>query len=135
MTKAEYVTTLRSKTDIHWNCCQSVLAAFTRECGITQEQAYKLGASFGAGMKIGSACGAMIGGLMALGMMGAGDDAARSLTRQFKERHTAFNCPELLKIGKEKGNFVRKAHCDGLIYEVIRLVEDLVKSSESSQKP
>ncbi len=127
MTKVEYVRNLRSMADVHWNCCQSVLAAFTQECGITEDQAYKLGAQFGSGMKIGSACGALTGGLMALGLMGAGDAAARSLTQQFKARHTAYNCPELLKLGMEKGSFVKKEHCDGLVYEVIELVEQLEK--------
>lgn len=127
MTKVEYVKTLRSKADVHWNCCQSVLAAFTGECGITEEQAYRLGSQFGGGMKIGSACGALTGGLMALGLMGAEDEAARSLTRRFQQEHTAINCPDLLRIGMEKGGFVKKAHCDGLVYEVIELVEELVK--------
>lgn len=127
MTKVEFVKELRSKSDVHWNCCQSVLAAFTGECGITLDQAFQLGANFGSGMKIGSTCGALTGGLMALGLMNAGEGAARSLTQQFKAAHTAFNCPELLKLGMDKGNFSKKEHCDGLVYEVIEQVEQLVK--------
>jgi C_GCAxxG_C_C family probable redox protein len=126
MNKIEFVTTLRSDTTTHWNCCQSVLAAFTEECSITLEQAYKLGAQFGSGMKIGGACGALTGGLMVLGMVGADDAAARSLTQQFKQNHTAFNCPELLKLGAEKGDFNKKAHCDGLVYEIIDQVSSMI---------
>lgn len=129
MTKVEFVKELRANTDVHWNCCQSVLAAFTEECGITLDQAYKLGAHFGGGMRIGSTCGALTGGLMALGLMGAGEDVSRSLNQQFKAAHGAFNCPELLKLGKERDqeNFSKKDHCDGLVYEVIGLVEQLTK--------
>ena len=33
-----------------FHCSQAVLAAFADECGITEEQALKLGACFGSGM-------------------------------------------------------------------------------------
>ena len=33
------------------HCSQSVLAAFSEECGITEEQALKLGSCFGGGMR------------------------------------------------------------------------------------
>ena len=35
------------------HCSQSVLAAFADECGITEEQALKLGSCFGSGMRKG----------------------------------------------------------------------------------
>ena len=42
--------------DLH--CSQSVLAAFSEECGITEEQAFRLGSCFGSGMRRGNVCGA-----------------------------------------------------------------------------
>ena len=32
------------------HCSQSVLAAFADECGITEEEAFRLGSCFGSGM-------------------------------------------------------------------------------------
>ncbi len=127
MTKLEFAKTLREDTSRHWNCCQSVLAPFAEECGLTLEQAYALGAQFGGGMKIGSTCGAVTGGLMVLGLLNAGDDAARTFLRQFRTAHAALNCPELLKLDRERGNTDKKAHCDGLIYGVIELLETMTK--------
>ena len=53
-----------------FNCCQSVLVSFAADLGLTEEQAFALGSNFGAGMRMGSACGALTGALMALGLMG-----------------------------------------------------------------
>ena len=48
----------------HLHCSQSVLAAFAEECGITEEQAFRLGSCFGSGMRKGHVCGACTGALM-----------------------------------------------------------------------
>lgn len=130
MTKLEYARELGSDPARHWNCCQRVLAPFARECGLTEEQAYRLGANFGGGMKIGSTCGAITGGLMVLGMLNAGDEASRAFIQHFRTAHTVLNCPELLKLDRERGNTDRKAHCDGLIYEAIEQVELLTGKQE-----
>ena len=56
-------------TELHesgCNCCQAVLIPFAAECGLTEEQAFRLGSHFGAGMRCGSTCGALTGALMAL---------------------------------------------------------------------
>lgn len=51
-----------------FHCSQAVLAAFAEELGITEEQALKLGACFGSGMRKGEVCGACTGALMVLGL-------------------------------------------------------------------
>ena len=71
MTKQEKLEALRADTSVHYNCCQSVLIPFCRECGISEETAYRLGSQFGGGMKMGSVCGAVTGALMVLGMTGS----------------------------------------------------------------
>ena len=50
----------------HLHCSQSVLAAFSEECGITDETAFRLGSCFGSGMRRGNVCGACAGALMVL---------------------------------------------------------------------
>ena len=72
MTHLEKARELRARTDIHFNCCQSVLVPFAQEMGLTEDQAYALGDNFGAGMRCGSTCGALSGALMVLGMTHGG---------------------------------------------------------------
>lgn len=122
---------LRAIVTPHYNCAQSVLVPFAKECGVTEEQAYKVGAHFGAGMKIGQTCGAITGALMVLGMLGL-DDVA--ITRQFfqaiKENHKGcINCVDLLRINAEAG-LEKKAHCDGMVYEAIKLIEKIVEENK-----
>lgn len=52
----------------NFHCSQAVLAAFSEELGLTEEQALKLGACFGSGMRKGEVCGACSGALMVLGL-------------------------------------------------------------------
>lgn len=59
---------LRADTGRHYNCAQSVLIPFAADAGIDEEAAFRVAANFGGGMKMGSVCGAVTGGLMALGL-------------------------------------------------------------------
>ena len=49
-------------------CSQAVFAAFAEQFGITEKQAFQIGACFGGGMNKGEVCGACTGALMVLGM-------------------------------------------------------------------
>lgn len=123
MTHLEKAKELRARTDVHFNCCQSVLAAWAEDLGLTEEQAFRLGAHFGSGMRCGSACGALTGGLMALGLMGRGEEASAALLRKFREGHGDVNCAALLKKSHDAG-IPRKEHCDGLVFEVVEALEE-----------
>ena len=72
----------------HLHCSQSILAAFSEECGITEEQAFRLGSCFGSGMRKGNVCGACTGALMVLGLIygetHAGDQEGRLRTNRMK---------------------------------------------------
>ena len=63
--------------DAGWNCCQAVLGSCCKRFEMRPEQAFHLGAFFGAGMRCGSVCGAVTGALMALGLA-YGDENNRS---------------------------------------------------------
>ena len=54
---------VRAITERHYNCAQSVLVAFHDVIGLDEEQAYRLGSHFGAGMKMGATCGAITGAM------------------------------------------------------------------------
>lgn len=127
MTKMEYADQLRAVTDRHYNCAQAVTVTFAEECGLTQEQAFNLGSAFGAGMKMGSVCGAITGGLMVLGLRGASEETCKAFMNHFRTEYGAVNCADLLRLAKERGNFDKKAHCDHMVREAVRLAEEMSK--------
>ena len=112
--------------DLH--CSQSILAAYSEECGITEEQAFRLGSCFGSGMRRGNVCGACAGALMVLGLMygetRAGDPEGRRRTNElndlmmngFSETNGSCLCNDLLgcDIRTPEGvQYARNNHSDG----------------------
>ena len=124
MDHMEEVRAIRADTSVHRNCCQSVLIPFAGEMGLSKEQAIALGAHFGSGMRHGAACGALSGALLVLGGLGYGEEEAAQLIRRFREDHGATDCAALLKAAHDRGE-ERKPHCDALVYEMVRALEDL----------
>lgn len=122
MTHLEKAQELRARTDVHFNCCQSVLVAFAEDMGLTEQQAFDLGANFGSGMRCGSVCGTLTGALMVLGMKGYDEEQSTAFLRRFREDHGEINCAALLKKSHEAG-IPRKEHCDGLVFEVVQMLE------------
>ena len=115
MDKMEHARQLRAIVDKHYNCCQSVLVPFAGEMGLSEEQAYALGAHFGSGMRHGSTCGALTGALMVLGTMGYGEQEAQAVLRAFREKNGCTDCARLLAAARERGE-EKKPHCDRLVY-------------------
>lgn len=118
---------LRAASDRHYNCAQAVLIPFAETQGIDTETAYKTAANFGSGMKMGSVCGAITGGLMALGLFGIEDakDVNR-FCRKMREGHDGLmNCSDLLKRNAELGGD-KKQHCDGMVYDAVRAVTEIL---------
>lgn len=124
----EKAVVLRNDPNVHYNCAQAVLCAFAEDCGLTQEQAWALGANFGSGMKTASTCGVVTSGLMVLGLMGVDDaSVAAGFQRTIRENHNGcLNCADLLRMNKEKGG-EKKPHCDGMVYEAVQLVEKILE--------
>lgn len=127
MNHLEHAHALRASVDVHYNCCQSVLVPFAKEMGLSEEQAYTLGAHFGSGIRHGSACGAFVGAMMVLGALGYDDKQASALIRQFKADHGDTACAVLLKSSVERG-IPRKDHCDGLVYEMVETLDRIIHS-------
>ena len=86
------------------NCAQSLLAAFADVLGISEEQALRVGAGLGGGVRSGNICGAVNAPVMILGCAfpeAARDKAraaylAKEFQRRFTERFQYLNCRELL---------------------------------------
>lgn len=126
MDRIEQMKAYKEQEGVHYNCCQSVLLAFLPECGLTLDTAVAMGAHFGGGMGRGSACGAVTGALMVLGLAGAEQGTANQFLTQFTQRHGAIHCAELLAKAKPANRTEKRAHCDGLIEDSIRLLEELL---------
>ena len=130
-----------------FHCSQSVLAAFAPELGLTEEQALKLGACFGSGMRKGEVCGACTGALMVLGLMyGQSDkDDLESRMRankvnvemmnSFAEKNGSYICNELLgcdirteegvKEAREKGLFTE--FCPKMVACAVDVLEEIIQ--------
>ena len=128
MTKLERAEQLRADEATHYNCCQSSLLPFCRECHLDEETALKLSANFGSGMRHGSTCGAVTGALMALGLSGADGKKASALLRKFKEKNGALTCRELL--AKNTGD--QKAHCDGKVFDAVQIAMELLEEEKAT---
>lgn len=120
---------LRKIVEPHYNCAQAVLVPFAEQCEIGADRAYEVAQAFGRGMQVGSVCGACTGALMALGVEGIADPkTASALVRRMKENHGGvITCAELLKKCAEAGQD-RHEHCDGMVYEGVSLVEELLEA-------
>lgn len=108
-----------------FSCSQSVVAVFAEEFGLKQEDALRMAAGFGGGMRLGRTCGALTGAFMVLGLKyGATDSAdkeSKTKTYQmvlqaasaFKERFNATNCHELLGFEYDDVNGLPNARKSG----------------------
>lgn len=119
---------LRRDTVIHYNCAQAVVLPFASDAGLSEEMAMRVSSNFGAGMRRAAVCGAITGGLMALGLFGLDDPAAvNEYHRRLRERHEGhLDCADLLRINKELGR-EKKPHCDDMVFECVELVETMLR--------
>jgi hypothetical protein len=99
---------------------------FADALGISEDTAFGMGACFGSGMGMGATCGAITGALMVLGIAGAQADSA-ALLRKVRNNHDGMtNCKDLLRVNAQKGN-PKKAHCDGMVYELVEATEEILR--------
>lgn len=124
----EQAKQLRNDPKVHYNCAQAVFLPFARRQGLTDEAALAITANFGAGMRAGLTCGAITGGLMALGLCGAGDPTdAQEFLRKMRANHEGMSaCSELLAANAKTGR-PKKAHCDDMVYEAVELVDAMLR--------
>ena len=135
------------------HCSQSVIAAFADECGITEEQALKLGSCFGGGMRKGEVCGAVTGALMTLGLLygqkNAGDAESREKSNnvndlmmdRFKEKCGSYLCNDLLgcDITTKEGhqhcmdNNLFTEFCPKMVATAVEIVEKIIEETENAR--
>ena len=118
---------LRDDTTTHYNCARAVFIPFAEKKGISAAQATAITANFGSGMRAGLTCGAITGGLMALGLYDAGDaEASAEFMRRMKGLHGGLSdCRDLLR-EEVHSPAEKKPHCDGMVYEAVEIVEEML---------
>ena len=82
-------------------CSQAVFAAFSPKLGLEKNQALKIGACFGSGMRKGEVCGACTGALMVLGLKygeskAMSNEACERFLDEFKKENGSYICNDLL---------------------------------------
>lgn len=134
-----------------FHCSQAVLAAFSEDCGITKEQALKLGACLGTGMRKGEVCGACTGALMVLGLLfgqcDENDLESRQLSNKvndmmmerFAKVNGSYICNDLLKCdintpeGLEyiKQNNLFTEFCPNMVANAVDVLEEIITENKN----
>ena len=117
-------------------CSQAVLTVFSEELGLSKENAFKIGACFGSGMRQGEVCGACTGALMALGLK-YGENKPKSgevsdkFFEEFKKENGSFICRDLLECDISTPEGVKQALDNNLFREVCpKMVASAVEITE-----
>lgn len=120
-------------------CSQAVFAVFATDFGISKEDALKIGACFGSGMRKAEVCGACTGALMALGLKYGenklkSNDACESFLDEFENVNGSYVCRDLLgcDISTEDGvkyaldNNLFKELCPKMVASACEIAEKLI---------
>ena len=129
------------------DCSAQILAQVAEDLFITEEEAYRMGSCFGAGMLLGSTCGAITGAFIAIGIKHGNyepnDIEQKSIVnnkrmefiKRFKEVYDGkTTCPGLLKldlidpekrkVAREDGTIERA--CPQFIRTALKILEDIL---------
>lgn len=124
------------RAELGYNCAQAVACALAPEIGADTEACYVLSEGFGGGMGGHTeTCGAISGGVMALGQVSSGGTALSGttkkrtyeLTRELVERFGAKNgstiCCELKGAGCDHGPL---RSCPGCIEDAVKITAKII---------
>lgn len=135
----DYTEIMENSKKIHaqkFNCAQSALCALSDYTGMEDLTAKAVAAGFGGGVRSGEVCGAVAGGVMALGLATATDgigtkdapigDKTRRFVAEFKEKFGTVRCDELLEAA---GGHER---CDEFISYCAQLAAAIIDQDKES---
>jgi len=147
MTTEDRIALALMRFEMGFHCSQSVLEAYAEDFGIEPELGRKLSAGLAGGSTVGGECGAVGSGYLVLGLRYArslpahGNEAReselwsriRQFVSEFKRRHGAINCKDLLGVdvftseGREEALrqnlFARR--CPNYIRDSITIIDSL----------
>ena len=135
-----------------------MFSAVAEQMGMDYQTAVKVSGGFGGGMYLGSVCGAVTGGIMAIGLKHGGVGmqpsiqtalVVRQFADRFKAQHRSINCPDLIgmdlskvdlsnpqalnefyKAAMAKGSF---AVCQGIVKDAATIVNELLSDTAKSE--
>ncbi|MDD5021697.1 MAG: C-GCAxxG-C-C family protein [Endomicrobiaceae bacterium] len=136
-----------------YNCCQSVICAFSKDLNIDFDTALKISSSFGGGMgRLREVCGAvsamfMVAGLK-YGYIDPKDHKAKAehykliqeLAKQFEEKYGSIVCRQLLGLEQKKDNpnpsertesYYKKRPCSEFVSFSAELMEKMIESKKT----
>ena len=123
-----------------YNCSQSVFVAFAEEIGMSEEEAARMAAPFGAGFgKLREVCGAVSGMTLVAGVLQGYSDPAdaqgkkelyalvQKMCREFEEKESSLICRELLGLEEEPAvrteEYYRSRPCVGACRTAAEIAE------------
>ena len=129
----------------NFNCCQSVVAAFSDLIDMSEQEIMNISSGFGSGAGTGEMCGAITGGIMALNLMTPVDmedpvgskkravAQSKEFQKRFKEKFGYLRCQDLLA-NKTTANEKTTAantlgltkHCDIMVVTAVEIVEEML---------
>lgn len=122
-----------------YNWSQAVLNVFSEELGLEKEIALNLTKGFGGGAGRGELCGAVIAGIMALGIKHGENSKAYidEFEEKIEEKYESIRCNKMLgydvldKESREKAeNKNKKAEiCPQIVADSILIVDKMMKNS------
>ena len=121
-------------------CSQAVFAAFSEKLGLPKQQALKIGACFGSGMRKGEVCGACTGALMVLGLKygenkNESNEACVKFLDEFKKENGSIICRDLLGcdistdegVKHAKDNNLFKEFCPKMVESAAEILDEILK--------
>ena len=121
-------------------CSQAVFAVFSEEFGFSKEDAFKIGACFGSGMRQGEVCGACTGALMAIGLKYGEnkkdcDEFSDEFFDEFIRKNESYICRELLccdirtpeGVEYAIGNNLFKEFCPKMVASAVEIAEKIIE--------
>lgn len=137
-----------------FHCSQAVFASFANECRLTEEQALKIGACFGGGMRKGEVCGACSGALMVLGSLYGQHDLSDEESRQtadevndrlmqgFADACGSYLCKEILgydistpegkRNAREQNLFEER--CPQMVVNAVNVLEEIIRERQKHEQ-
>ena len=133
-----------------YNCAQAVFACCGEKFGFPRDLAIRVAQGFGGGMCMGATCGAVTGGIMAIGLKHAkkapddntskakAHDLVVEFVQRFKDRNRSVLCNDLLgldmgtsdgqRLARETGLF--KKICPKMVRDAAEIIDDLLSAKE-----
>lgn len=119
-----------------YNCAQSVVIAYSEECGLTHEVAANISAPFGGGLgRQREVCGAVSGMSMVLGALTKFNSedknssrtaifaTTQSLCSKFRESHGSIVCREIKKSAITDEASYARTSCEKCVEDAAMLIE------------